>query len=65
MRLNGEAIDLNLETISSSFLRGKSMSLKNSQAIEDKKHEYIYHRVYKNGRRSFKSLDKFIKKFEL
>ena len=41
------------------------MSLKNSQTIEDLKHEYIYGSVHKNGRRSFKSLDNLIKEFEL
>ena len=41
------------------------MSLKNSQAIEDLKHEYIYGSVHKDGRRSFKSLDNLIKQFEL
>ena len=41
------------------------MSLKNSQTIEDLKHEYIYGSVHKDGRRSFKSLDNLIKKFEL
>jgi len=37
------------------------MSLKNSQTIEDLKHEYIYGSVHKDGRRSFKSLDNLIK----
>jgi hypothetical protein len=41
------------------------MSLKNSQTIEDLKHEYIYGSVHKDGRRSFKSLDNLIKEFEL
>jgi hypothetical protein len=41
------------------------MSLKNSQAIENLKHEYIYGSVHKDGRRSFKSLDNLIKEFEL
>ena len=41
------------------------MSLKNSQAIEDLKHEYIYGSVHKDGRRSFKSLDNLIKEYEL
>ena len=41
------------------------MALKNSQTIEDLKHEYIYGSVYKDGRRSFKSLDSLIKEFEL
>ena len=41
------------------------MSLKNSQTIEDLKHEYIYGTVHKDGRRSFKSLDNLIKEFEL
>ena len=41
------------------------MSLKNSQTIEDLKHEYIYGSVLEDGRRSFKSLDNLIKEFEL
>ena len=41
------------------------MSLKNSQTIEDLKHEYIYGSFHKDGRRSFKSLDNLIKEFEL
>ena len=41
------------------------MSLKNSQNIENLKHEYIYGSVHKDGRRSFKSLDNLIKEFEL
>ena len=41
------------------------MSLKNSQTIEDLKNEYIYGSIYKDGRRSFKSLDNLIKEFEL
>ena len=41
------------------------MSLKNSQTIEDLKHKYIYGSVHKDGRRSLKSLDNLIKKFEL
>ena len=41
------------------------MSLKNSQTIEDLKHEYIYGSIHKDGRRSFKSLDNLIKEFEL
>ena len=41
------------------------MSLKNSQNIENLKHEYIYGSVHKDGRRSFKSLDNLIKDFEL
>ena len=41
------------------------MSLKNSQTIEDLKHEYIYGSVHKDGRRSFRSLDYLIKEFEL
>jgi len=41
------------------------MSLKNSQTIEDLKHEYIYGSVHKDGRRSFKSLDNLIKEYEL
>lgn len=41
------------------------MSLKNSQTIEDLKHEYIYGSVHKDGRRSFKSLDNLIKEFGL
>ena len=41
------------------------MSLKNSQAIEDLKHEYIYGSVHDDGRRSFKSLDNLIKQHQL
>jgi hypothetical protein len=41
------------------------LSLKNSQAIEDLKHEYIYGSVHKDGRRCFKSLDNLIKNFKL
>ena len=41
------------------------MSLKNSQTIEDLKHEYIYGSVHGDGRRSFRSLDNLIKEFEL
>ena len=41
------------------------MSLKNSQAIEDLKHEYIYGSIHKDGRRSFKSLDNLIKQHQL
>jgi hypothetical protein len=41
------------------------MSLKNSQNIENLKHEYIYESVHKDGRRSFKSLGNLIKEIEL
>ena len=41
------------------------MSLKNSQTIEDLKHEYIYGSIHKDGRRSFRSLDNLIKDYEL
>src|SRR6056300_24938 len=41
------------------------MSLRNSQTIEDLKHEYIYGSVHKDGRRRFKSLDNLIKEFKL
>ena len=41
------------------------MSLKNSQTIEDLKHEYIYGSIHKDGRRSFRSLDNLIKEYEL
>ena len=41
------------------------MSLKNSQNIENLKHEYIYGSIHKDGRRSFRSLDNLIKEFEL
>ena len=41
------------------------MSLKNSQAIEDLKHEYIYGSIHKDGKRSFKSLDNLKKQHQL
>ena len=41
------------------------MSLKNSQNIENLKHEYIYGSIHEDGRRSFRSLDNLIKEFEL
>ncbi|MBM37480.1 MAG: hypothetical protein CMO97_00235 [Woeseia sp.] len=65
MKLNGGAIGSKLEPISPLFLRGKNIPLKNSQIIEDLKHECIYSGLHKDGRRSFKSLDKLIKMFEL
>ncbi len=41
------------------------MSLKNSQNIENLKHEYIYGSIHTDGKRSFKSLDDLIKKYQL
>ena len=41
------------------------MSLKNSQNIENLKHEYIYGSNHNDGKRSFKSLDNLIKEYQL
>ena len=41
------------------------MSLKNSQHRESLKHEYIFGTIYKDGRRSFQSLDSLIKQYDL
>ena len=41
------------------------MSLKNSQNIENLKHEHIYGSIHTDGKRSFKSLDDLIKKYQL
>ena len=47
------------------FFKRLEYVTKDSQNIEDLKHEYIYGSIYKDGRRSFKSLDNLIKEFEL
>ena len=41
------------------------MSSKNSSNLDNLKYEYVYGSVHKDGRRSFKSLDKLINEFEL